>query len=43
MNLDELRGGLTTLADEMEPFEGNVARCTAANADGGWRCRRLLR
>jgi FtsX extracellular domain len=24
MNLDELRSGLTTLADEMEPFEGNV-------------------
>jgi hypothetical protein len=24
MNLDELKRGLTTLADEMEPFEGNV-------------------
>lgn len=24
MNLDELKGGLSTLADELEPFEGNV-------------------
>ena len=24
MNLDDLKHGLTTLADEMEPFEGNV-------------------
>ena len=43
MHLDELKHALTSLADEMQPFEGDVRALDRRDAAAGSRCRRSRR